>query len=265
VASRGYKGAGTVSSRCLSYVVLPSFNELWCRSASRASAPHLPAHLTRGEPCSRRCAVVTWRWGNEQPLLEPCGAVCTFCVGADRHSADVHRGGPLAGVPRSRILRTHHGEIAGRLGPHDGRYRMPCPPLPRPLGVGSSQLGTLEDARPCLAGRGKARRAPSSLDRGRLGPIASARRERGGNSRRRVGRVHAWRVGPPDLNSVAHAQQAHGLTSVLKPERERDRPRRDVAPSHAMRLGALRDAPGPMQPQNRGVAQPQAGARAPPR
>jgi hypothetical protein len=253
-----------VSSRRLSDVALPSLIEPWQRPASRASAQRSCAPLERGELCSRHHDVFRWRWGTEQMLLEPCGAVCALCGGADRHTADVHRGGRHAGVLRSRILRTHHSGFAGGLGPHDG-YRMPCPPLLRPLGVGSSRLGTLDDARLCLAGRGKPHGAPSRLDRGRLGPMALARRERGAKSGWRVGRVHAWRVGPADPNSVARAQQAHGATSVVKPERERDRPRRHVAPSHAMRFGALRDAPRPIHPQDSCVTQTRAGARAPPR
>jgi hypothetical protein len=248
-----------VSSRRLSEVAWPMFNDRAHRLASRAGGGRLCAFPTQGERSSRKHTACACRWGNARTpatLREPCSAVCSPCVGAERHAADVHRRRGLAGAPRSRILRTYHRGFAGTPGPRDSAHRVPCPPFLPPPGVGSSQLRTSDDALPCLAGRRRSHSPPSSQDRSRLHPMAWARRERGPNSRCGIGRVHGWRVGADDLDSVAPAPRAHGSTSVLQPQRECDRPQRDDTPAPTMRVGALRDALG--------AAPTKAGARAPP-
>lgn len=267
MALRGYKGAATVSSRRPSEVAWLIFNEPFCRLAGNADARRACACPAQGEPGSRHHDVFACRWGDDPtpaPLFASCGVDCTLCVGTERDAVNVHRGCGLSGAPSSRILRTHPRELA-MPGVRDGHDRVPCPRLPRPLRFGSFWFGTLDDARSRLTGRGRPHGPPSVLDRDGVHPMASARREHGPNSRDGVGRVHAWRVGTDELISAVHAPQAHGMTRVLHPERECDRPRQDCPPSPAIRLGALRDAPGPADRQCLGAVQTQTGARAPPR
>ena len=148
--------------------------------------------------------------------MRPSFLDCTLCVGTEGDAVNVHRGYGLSGAPSSRILRTHPRGL-GMPGLRGGHYRVPCPRLPQPRRFGSFWFGTLDDARSRLAGRGRPHGPPSVLDRGGVHPMASARRERGPNSRYGVGRVHAWRVGTDELISVAHAPQAHGRLGCCTP------------------------------------------------
>jgi len=257
-----------VSSRRPSEVAWPIFNEPGRRLASRAGARRSCACPAQGEPGSRQRGVFACRWGNDPtpaPLFESCGVDCTLCMGTEGDAVDFHRDWGHTGAPSSQIFRTHPRGFAAMPGLRGGHYRAPCPRLLRPLHFGSFWFGRLDDARSRLTGRGRPHGPPSVLDRGGVHPMASARRERGPNSRYGVGRVHAWRVGTDELISVAHAPQAHGKTRVLHPERVCDRPQRDCPPSPAIRLGTLRDAPGPAHRQYLGAMQTQTGARAPPR
>ena len=177
-----------MSSRRLSLVGWPFFNEPERRPTSRACARRSRACQTQDEPCSRRRSVFACGWVSDHTpatLFESCGVDCTLACAPNASAAEVRRATWARGHSRD------HGScapiIVGSLARRDcatAHHRGPCPSLPRPPRVGSSRLGTLDDARRRLTGHGRPHR-PAIPSGSRPTPPHG------------VGSSRAWREVPP--------------------------------------------------------------------